>query len=114
MDSVITALNNILAWFGGLPAWIMQLFKDLLSSAYDMLGDVAAFILDKIMLGVISLLDLIPVSTSFNANQYMAGAPAEFIGMLIAIRVPEALAILAIALGIRFLLGLIPFIRVGG
>jgi len=33
---------------------------------------------------------------------------------MVAIRVPEALGIIVVALGIRFLLGLIPVIRVGG
>lgn len=113
MDSVITAINNFLAWLGGFPAWILQLVHDFLASTFDMLGDLVAFVLDKLFQGVISLLGLIPVSTSFNANQYMAGAPAEFLGMLVAIRVPEALAILVLALGIRFLLQLIPFIRLG-
>lgn len=114
MDSVVNGLNNLIDWFSGLPAWIFQLFKDLLSSAFDMLADLFSYLLDQLMQGVTSLLALIPVpSTTFNANQYLAGAPAEFLSMLVAIRIPEALAIIVAALSIRFLLGLIPFIRVG-
>lgn len=114
MDSLVTGYNNLLAWLGGIPAWFLHLFKDLLSSFFDMFGDFAAFLLDKLLLGVGAILALIPVpTTSFNANQYLAGAPADFIGMLVAIRVPEAFSIIVVALGIRFLLGLIPFVNVG-
>lgn len=115
MDSIITGINNLLSWLGSIPSWFYGLFKDFLSSLFDMLGDVAAYILDNILHGVAALIGLIPVSTTtFNATTLLSGAPAEFIGMLIAIRVPEALGIVVAALGIRFLLGLIPFIRVGG
>lgn len=113
MDHVMEGINNLLGWFGAIPAWIMQLFKDALSSLFDMLVDLVAFVLDKLLLGVVDLLALIPVSATFNANQYLSGAPAEFIGMMIAIRVPEAFAIIVTALGIRFLLGLVPVVQVG-
>lgn len=115
MDSVVNGLNALIDWFTGLPAWLLQLFKDLVSSLFSMLADLAAYVLDMLLQGVIGLIALVPIpATQFNANQYLAGAPAEFLGMLVAIRIPEALAIIVTALGIRFLLGLIPIVRVGG
>lgn len=115
MDNITNGINNLLSWFGNLPAWIFSLFKNFLASQFDMLADLFCYLLDMLLQGVVALLALIPVSaTTFNADNYMAGAPAEFIGMLIAIRVPEAFGIIIVALGIRFLLGLIPLIRVGG
>lgn len=114
MDTIVQGLNNLLTWLGSIPAWFLQLFKDLLSSTYDMLIDAFCFILDKLFLGVVALLGLIPVpTTTFNANQYLAGAPAEFLSMMVSIRLPEAFAIVVTALGIRFLLGLIPVVNVG-
>lgn len=115
MDSVVNGINNLLSWLGGIPAWIFQLLKNLLSSLFDMLADLFAYLLDMLLQGVSGLIALVPMPTvSFNANSYMSGAPAEFIAFAVAIRLPEAFAIIVAALGIRFLLGLIPLIRVGG
>lgn len=114
MDSIVNALNNFIDWIAGIPAWIFSLLKNLLSALFDMLADLVAFVLDKLLQGVVSLVGLIPMpAVSFNANSYMAGAPAEFIAFAVAIRLPEAFAIIVAALGIRFLLGLIPLVRVG-
>lgn len=115
MDSIVNGINNLIDWLSGLPAWIFQLFKDFLSSLFYMLIDAFCFMLDHLLLGIKALLDLIPIPAGLsNANQYLVGAPAEFISMMVAVRVPEALAIVVAALGIRFLLGLIPVVRVGG
>lgn len=115
MDSIVQGINNLITWLGNIPAWLFQLLKDLLSSLFDMIIDVFCFILDALFQGVIALLALIPLpAASFNANQYLAGAPAEFLNMMVSIRLPEAFAIIVTALGIRFLLGLIPVVRVGG
>lgn len=114
MDSIVNGINNLLAWLGNLPQWFLDVLKALLQATADMLVDLFCIILDGLYQGVIALLALIPVSQSLNSTSLLAGAPAEFIGMLVAIRVPEGLAIIVIALTIRFLLGLIPFIRVGG
>ncbi len=115
MNTIIVVLNNILAWFGSIPEWFFTLCKDFVATLFDMLGDLVAFVLDQLFQGIIAIIALIPIpSTTFNSNQYLAGSPSEFIGMLIAIRIPEAFAIIVVALGIRFLLGLIPVVRVGG
>ena len=115
MNTIIVVLNTVLSWIGSIPDWFFTLVKDLVATLFDMLGDLFAFVLDQLFQGIIAIIALIPVpTTTFNANQYLAGAPSEFIGMLIAIRIPEAFGIIVVALGIRFLLGLIPVIRVGG
>lgn len=114
-DSMIDGINNLIDWLTGIPAWLFSMLKNFLASLFDMLVDLFCFLLDALLQGVSALLALIPVpATTFNANQYLAGAPADFINMMIAIRMPEAFAIIVVALGIRFLLGLIPLIRVGG
>lgn len=114
MDSIVNGINNLINWFAGIPAWFLNLLKNFLASLFDMLADLFAYLLDMLLQGVTALINLIPVPAStFNANSYLAGAPAEFLSMLVAIRIPEAFAIIVTALGIRFLLGLIPLIRVG-
>ncbi len=114
MDSIVNGINNLIAWFSAIPDWFLSVLKAFLTSLFDMVVDVFCFILDALFQGVIAILALIPIPASFNASQYLAGAPAEFIGMLVAIRIPEAFGIIVVALTIRFLLGLIPLIRVGG
>ncbi|MBY0576413.1 MAG: DUF2523 domain-containing protein [Gallionellaceae bacterium] len=115
MESITTAINNLIDWISGLPAWIFSLFKDGLAALFDMLYDLLCYSLDMLWQAVTALIALVPVpSVTFNANNYLAGAPIEFISMLVAIRIPEAFAIIVAALGIRFLLGLIPVVRVGG
>lgn len=114
MDSIVNGINNLIDFFTSIPAWIFSLFKNLLLSLFDMLADLSAFIFDMLLTAVVEILALIPIPvTSFNADQYMVGLPAQVMGMFVAIRLPEAFGIIVIALGIRFLLGLIPLIRVG-
>lgn len=114
-DEFLTGLNNLIDWLSELPNWLFTLFKNFLASLFDMLVDLFCLILDQLLKAISGLINSIPIpATTFNANQYLAGAPADFINMMIAIRMPEAFAIIVVALGIRFLLGLIPLIRVGG
>lgn len=115
MQSILDAINAVINFIGSIPAWLLSLAKNFLLALGDMLLDLTAKILDVSLSALVALVNSIPVDANlFNANNYMSGATAEFLGMLVAIRVPEALAIIIVALGIRFLLGLIPFIRVGG
>lgn len=115
MDAIVTAINNLIDWFSALPEWFFQLLKNLLLSLFDMLFDLVCYVFDELFKAIVLLVQLIPMpDVSFNANQYLAGAPIEFLSMMVAIRMPEAFAIIVTALGIRFALGLIPLIRVGG
>ena len=115
MDSIVQGINNLIDWLGGIPQWFLDLFKTAFLTLWDMLYDLVCFVVDELFKGIVALLAMIPIPTGlFNANQYLAGAPADFLNMLVAIRIPEAFAIIVAALVIRFLLGLIPVIRVGG
>jgi len=114
MDAIIQAINNVITFISEIPAWFLDLFKNMVTALFEMLGDVGAFIIDKLLLGVLNIINSFTFdSTIYNATSYLNGAPAEFLGMLVAIRIPEALAIIVAALLIRFALGLIPFVRVG-
>jgi len=115
VDSIVQAFNNLLEWLSAIPQWFYDLFKNAFLTLFDLLYDLVCYILDMLLKAILALIQELPIPEGiFNANQYLAGAPADFLNMLVAIRIPEAFAIIVSALIIRFLCGLIPIIRVGG
>lgn len=107
-------INWIGSFLVGVLQWLFDLVKTVFLVFWDLLVDLICFVLDALLGFAVSLIQALPVDLQgFNPNSYLQGAPAEFLGMLVAIRVPEAIGIIVVALGIRFALQLIPFIRLG-
>ncbi len=111
-------MQDFLNWIGSFLAGALQWLLDLVKTAFlvlwDLLVDLVCFVLDALLGVAVALVQAIPVDLQgFNPNTYLQGAPAEFLGMLVAIRVPEAIGIIVVALGVRFVLQLIPLVRLG-
>ena len=108
------ALNWIADFLGGILSWSFTLIKTIFLVLWDMLVDLICYVLDALLGVAVTLINAIPFTPSnYDFNSYLAGAPAEFLGMLVALHVPEAIGLIVVALGIRFALQLIPFIRLG-
>ena len=83
------------------------------SRPLDMLLDLFSFIVKMVLDAVVLLLAQIPIPVSWSLQSLFDVLPASVLSMLSAIGFTQALGIVLVALGIRFLLQLIPFIRLG-
>jgi len=101
--------------------WVVDLFNTLLEFLYrlvmslvDMISDMFLALFEQMLeaaKGLISLVSdmLAPVDIS----QYLTGFPSGVAWVMAQIGLPQALAIIILAITIRLLLQLIPFVRLG-
>ncbi|SFV04530.1 Protein of unknown function [Polaromonas sp. YR568] len=97
----------------GLLKWIGDLFVACFVAIWDLLKDLFCWMLDeslKIAVSAISTLDVSGISSNLAV---FGQIPANVMQVMGALGVGQALAIIGAALAIRFLLQLIPFVRLG-
>lgn len=82
---------------------ILELFKDIVYWLFDLIMTV----IDTILLSAIALFEPIDIS------QYMGGFPPEAAWVLGQVGLPQAVGMIVSAIGIRIVLQLIPFTRLG-
>ena len=111
---MIASIQNIFNYIVGFPAWLLSLIQALFASIPAILEDVFISIVDGFMGGVVSLVASIPVpANTFVADNYLGSIPPDIIGMFLALQLPLCFSMLFTALTIRFVIGLIPFVRIG-
>ena len=101
--------------------WVVELFNILLDFLYklvislvDMMSDMLLALFEQMLgaaKGLVSLISdmLAPVDLS----QYLTGFPSGVAWVMAQIGLPQALAIIIVAITIRLILQLIPFVRLG-
>lgn len=104
----------ILAKIVAFAAWLILLALAFFV-AYWLLGtDLAAWFVEQCFDAVIFILDGLELDfTIFNPAQYINALPAEVVQMVGLIQLGPSLAIIVAAIGIRIVLQLIPFTRLG-
>lgn len=101
--------------------WLSQRWNDFLNlclsvllSVWDMTIDLLCFIFEIIFSLVVSLVDgLGGVFSSFSLLQYLSVLPDDMINVMALIGINEVSSIIVSALIVRFVLQLIPFVRLG-
>lgn len=113
--AIMAALVFIQDWLGIFPDWLVNVFATLFSALVSMLKDVVLWVFEQVLDLIIYILDGFEFDFSvFNPAQYIGGMPADVVNVVGLIRVPEAVAIILAAIGIKVILQLIPFTRLGG
>ncbi|ATA56526.1 hypothetical protein CKY39_27290 [Variovorax boronicumulans] len=103
---LLSKLAAIVEWFGKLAVAVFQ-------AAWDFIRDAACWPFEQVMEIVVSAVqavDLAPVTSSL---QSWGTLPGEILNMLGLLGVGQAAAIIVAAIGIRLVLQLIPFTRLG-
>jgi len=101
-------------WLDGLLTWLVTFVKTIFLVLWDFLKDLFCWFFDQLLSVVVDLLGAISFNpATFSPQTYLSGAPAEVLSMLVAIQLPACMAMIAVALAIRFGLQLIPFVRLG-
>lgn len=104
---VLAKIAAVVKWFGDLA---IQVFVDL----WEIITDIPCWVFDQVCGVVISAISELDLS---GLDSYTAGAwaslPAELLNVLALLGVGDAVLIIATAIGIRLVLQLIPFTRLG-
>jgi len=113
MGALAAGLSMLIAKLVAALAWIGRLFVAVFVAAWDFVRDAFVWVFDE-LLGVAAMaIGSIDVSGMSSAGQWWGGLPAEIMNMLGLVGFGEACVIIASAIGIRLVLQLIPFTRLG-
>ena len=92
--------------------WIGELFKDVFKAGWDMVKDAFAWLVEQILDVVISAISAIDVS-GLESVQGWGELPSEILNVLGLLGIGAASGVIVAAIGIRLVLQLIPFVRLG-
>lgn len=93
--------------------WVGQLWVAIFKAAYEMLSDVGCWFVEQALTVAVSAagsLDVSGITTNLNA---WGSLPSEVMNILALIGVGTAITIITAAIGVRLVLQLIPFTRLG-
>jgi len=110
-------MEDFINWISQFLADALQWFFDLIKTVFlvlwDMLVDLFCFIVEMVFTALNALLALVPVPSNWSPQTYVNSLPVEVLQMMSAVGLTQAVGIIVVAIGIRFLLQLIPFVRLG-
>lgn len=93
---------------------IVDFLYALVLTIFDFLKDFLWFVLDNLIRAAVGMLDLVGEAlAALNPLQYISAIPAETQAMMAMSGFNEAMGIIVAAIGVRFILQLIPFVRWG-
>lgn len=108
------ALSLIIAKIAALPAWFGLLAVAVFVSIWDVIKDAFSWLFDQVLSVAVSAITAIDVTGLTNSALGGWGAlPAELLNVMVLIGVGTAIKIITAAIGVRFALQLIPFVRLG-
>ncbi|USD44063.1 DUF2523 domain-containing protein [Vibrio sp. SCSIO 43135] len=101
--------------------WLRDIIQDLIDTIYtlfhslvEIAKDIVYFLFDLIMSVVDAIvLTAIELFEPIDIGQYMTGFPPESAWVLGQVGVPQALGMIVSSIGIRLMLQLVPFTRLG-
>ena len=92
--------------------WIGELFKDVFKAGWDMVKDAFAWLVEQLLDVVIAAISAIDLS-GLDGVKGWRELPSEILNVMGLLGVGEASAIIVSAIGIRLVLQLVPFTRLG-
>lgn len=110
---MIAALSMIIAKIAAAVAWFGELFVSLFVALWDMARDAFAWLFEQCLDVAISAVSAIDVSALTSNLNTWGSLPAEVLNVLAVLGVGQAVSIIVAAIGIRMVLQLIPFTRLG-
>jgi len=105
--------NLIISKIAAVLTWIGNLFKAVFTAGWDFIRDAVCWPFEQIMdivLSAISSIDMTGISDQVGA---WASLPAELLNILGLLGIGIAASIVVAAIGVRLVLQLIPFVRLG-
>lgn len=94
--------------------WLIDILMSFALTIFELIKDAFLIIFDMFLGLTVVLLDGVGTAMqSIEITQYFSALPGEVQGVLAAVGLGEAVGLIVAALGIRILLQLIPFTRLG-
>jgi len=105
-------------WLSGVLIALFDAFVDffvtIFLTLFDLLKEILYFLFDSIMALCVSIIETItPETITFNPQQYIDALPPEILNVAGLIGLDYALGIITLGITIRFILQLIPLVRLG-
>lgn len=117
MDAVLSWLSGIGAWFlatiNSLLNWIYSLLKSFVFTLVDAFHDLFCWLFDQILSLLVSILHSIDITQLPVISDYVSALPPSLLSVMGLLGAGQAMSIIVVAIGIRLLLQLIPFVRLG-
>lgn len=110
---MVAGFTMLLAKLAAMLEWVGRLFIAVFTAAWDFIRDAVCWPFEqvlKIVLSAVSAVDLTPVTTGLGQWGALPGEVLNIMGLL---GVGQAASIIVGAIGIRLVLQLIPFTRLG-
>lgn len=93
---------------------IVDFFKSIIDSLFAILNDVFCSIVDALLKAANSILNTVNLGLSYlDITTYFNGLPADVLNVMGLIGISECSVMIVSSLGIRLILQLIPFTRLG-
>lgn len=103
----------LLAKIAALAGWFGKLFVAVFKAAWDMVTDLVCWALDGVLGVAVSMASAVDISGVTNSISRWGTVPAEVLNVLGLLGAGEAAGVIVAAIGVRLLLQLIPFTRLG-
>lgn len=113
MQSIVDGLNYLLQKVEQVLSWFSDLVAVIFTTAWTFAKDVMCWGLEQALALVVSILSTFDFSGLASYASAWAGLPQGTADVLSAIGLTTAVGIVVTAIGIRILLQLIPFVRLG-
>lgn len=113
MGAIAQGLTLLIAKLVAAVKWIGLLFVAVFVAGWDFIRDAFTWLLDELMHVAVLALGSIDVSGMQSAGQWWGSLTSEIVNMLGLLGFGTAMAIIVSAVGIRLVLQLIPFTRLG-
>lgn len=111
MTGIFEFFTSLLAKIAGFAKWFLSVFKQIFTDMWNLVTDMFCWVLDSLLSLAASIVSAITVP--FDPGTYYSMIPPDMANTLGVIGIPQALSMIVAALIIRFLLQLIPFVRLG-
>lgn len=111
MSGIFAFFTSLLAKIAGFAKWFLSVFKQIFTDMWNLVTDMFCWVLDSLLSLAASIVSAITVP--FDPGTYYSMIPPDMANTLGVIGIPQALSMIVAALIIRFLLQLIPFVRLG-
>ena len=105
--------NLIISKIAAVLTWIGNLFKAVFTAGWDFIRDAVCWPFEQIMDIAVGAVQALPLDGLSNQATAWGNLPAEILNVMGLIGVGTAVSIIASAIGIRLVLQLIPFTRLG-
>lgn len=107
------AFSMLFAKIAAIVEWFGKLFVAVFKAAWDFIRDAVCWPFEQIMDIAVGAVQALPLDGLSNQATAWGNLPAEILNVMGLIGVGTAVSIIAAAIGIRLVLQLIPFTRLG-